>query len=339
MLLGFYGEGREKPLAQGRGIDRRPEGGQEVGLEVIAEAGAEPAVGGDPHLVAAGAEMLVRDRADESHRHAAAAEAKIAGGTEAEGIVDDIELVLAGESPPHFGDRQEVFLAEHLAHADGHEFDETNGDIELAGKIEQGKDLLLVFSAHEDGVDLHAGAQRLHQSETGDHGRDLAAGDGAVTRRVQRVEADVQMADAGGRDRLAERGELEAVRGELHRTNAGLRDEGAQQFDDAGPDEGFAAGDAEAGEAQRGSRAHDAKDFRIGQHIGGGQPAPIRLRHAVETALVAAVGDRKTQVIDRPAKGVVHGVAAETRRVPEVRMRARRPPRFFSHASAPGAKA
>ncbi len=91
----------------------------------------------------------------------------------------------------------------------------------------------------------------LGAANSGEDGRDVAVGDGAITVGVEGVEADVEAAQAGFEQSLAEFGQAGAVGRELDGFDAGRVDKLADEPGDVAAQEGLAAGDAEMFEAAR----------------------------------------------------------------------------------------
>src|SRR3954463_4205517 len=72
------------------------------------------------------------------------------------------------------------------------------------------------------------------------------------------------------------------------------------------PHQRFSACHSELAEAEPNRDARDTEDFLVAQNLLALFPFVEALGHAIEAALVAAVGDRDTQVIDFALAGVDH---------------------------------
>ena len=85
---------------------------------------------------------------------------------------------------------------------------------------------------------------------------------------------------------------------------------------DVAAHERLAAGDPDRAHAEAGEDAGDPGDLLQGEQLGPleeGVVAPEDLlRHAVDTAEVAAVGDRDAQRLERPAERVAQRLHART---------------------------
>jgi hypothetical protein len=77
----------------------------------------------------------------------------------------------------------------------------------------------------------------------------------------------------------------------------------AYKSDDAAPYQGFAAGQPQLARAAANESGCHALDLLEAQHVALGQKRH-RLGHAVDTTKITPIGDRNTQIGNRPPKGV-----------------------------------
>ncbi len=170
-------------------------------------------------------------------------------------------------------------------------------------------DVAVVDAALHDGVHLHRDAGRRGRVDSLEHARD---GEVDVVQRcegrvVERVEADGDAVEAGARERLGLLREQRAVRRQRDLQIRNRREQLDEVFDVA-PDERLAAGDPDRPHAERGEDADDALDLLEAQELlaveEGVVAAEDLLRHAVDAAEVATVGDRDPQRLERPSERV-----------------------------------
>ena len=147
-------------------------------------------------------------------------------------------------------------------------------------------------------------ARLLRGGDAGEHLlQAVAAGDLAEARRVERVEADVDAAQAGVEQGLGLLGEQEAVGGQADVADAGDLDQHPHQPRQVAAHQRLAAGQADLVDAQRRRHADEVGDLLEGEQLG-----PVHeddfLRHAVGAAEVAAIGDADAQVVVDAAEGI-----------------------------------
>ena len=124
---------------------------------------------------------------------------------------------------------------------------------------------------------------------------------------VERIEVDVEAAEAGAVEIFGVIGEEDGVGGEGDVFDAG---DGGELFDENRKifaDEGFAAGDAEFADAERDRDAGKAGDFLKRQDLFARHELHAVFGHAVEAADVAAVGDADAQVVVQAGESVDEG--------------------------------
>ena len=196
-----------------------------------------------------------------------------------------------------------------------HEFDEAHGDAFFAREHAEGDDLVFVEAAHQHAVHFQRpqpGAAR--GANAGEHvivsvGH---AGDAGEAVGIDRVHGNRDAGQAGILERLREIGEQMAVGGERDVERARRRfgvgraelGEVANEIHDAFAQKRLAAGEANLGDA------HPDKHARHAQIVGERQVAVERALvagAAIDTLVVAAVGDGDPQVGDGAAEFVGEG--------------------------------
>ena len=304
----------------------------EVVVGMREEACAEGAVGGDSQAAAMAAEGA-GDGSDDADLADAVGEGEPAGGlagcarrqfAQAGGAPcveagDDLVHWDHGLGPPGAG----VFGGGWFFQR--HELDEADDDSLAAGELGEWLDLGVVESAQQDAVDLdRAEAGGLRGVDTGQNALEAAryAGDAREGLGIDGVHADGDAIESGAGERRGERFQQMAVGGEgdVERPAGFTRIEtravgcigGAhlRQFgdhlDQAGAQQGFAAGEAHLLDAERDQDAHHSQilgDGKLG--IGCGFVAGA----AVDALVVAAVCDGDAEVGDGPPEGVAQAQA------------------------------
>ncbi len=167
-------------------------------------------------------------------------------------------------------------------------------------------DLVVVEAAHHHGVDLHRAQVRCQRdvNATQHPVERVAAGDSLEAVAAQRVEGDVRPPQARLLERSGEAVHQEAVGGDrqLHAELA----EGGDHVDQVTAQGRLAAGDADGPHPQL-DRDPQRPDHLVAvEHLAAPEPRQAVLRHAVEAAEVAAVGDRHAQVAHDPPETVHH---------------------------------
>ena len=82
------------------------------------------------------------------------------------------------------------------------------------------------------------------------------------------------------------------------------------QLDQVGAQAGLAAGQTDLAEAGLGRSAHDQQQLLAGQQLGAWHKVHPDRRHTVDTAQIAAIGERDPHIVDLPAKRVVRRYVA-----------------------------
>jgi hypothetical protein len=101
-------------------------------------------------------------------------------------------------------------------------------------------------------------------------------------------------------------GQEHAIGRESHIGNAGIRRDHGYQPVQIVAHQRLAAGEPDLAHAQAREHVHHGRKFLEGQQFRTRQPGVFLLRHAVEAAQVAAVGDRDAQALKGPAESVTH---------------------------------
>ena len=70
------------------------------------------------------------------------------------------------------------------------------------------------------------------------------------------------------------------------------------------PDERFAAGETNHGDAEGDEDAGQALDFFIAENLGALDPVVLGERHAIEASEIAAIGDGDPQILDRTVEAI-----------------------------------
>ncbi len=296
----------------------------EKDLLVAEQAGLEVTVGGQPHSVAALADVLVH-RGDEADLAAGAGQPCVLGraeGVEHRQLADAVrQRELFGQAEP----AADLFERQHADHAtlavdrlvnrlgqlgrvgaagERHDLDEPHGQRAVDGQLPERLDLVVVEPTHGDDVDPRGQVEREGRVDGGEDLLDLpAAGDLAELVRVEGIEAEVDPAQAAGPERLGVLGKADAVGGQAEL----LEPEGAELLDQGhavAADQRLAAGDAHLAHAQALRHADDADNLLVAEDGLARLPLHALGGHAVDTAQVAPIGDRDAQVGDGPPKRV-----------------------------------
>jgi hypothetical protein len=131
----------------------------------------------------------------------------------------------------------------------------------------------------------------------------VAARDLAEALAVERVEMHVEAPQAGAYKRPASARQQHAVGGERQIADARNGRQTPDQHRQIAPHQRLAAGDAEL-DAQPHGDAREALDLLEAQDLARARRTPRPLRHAVEAADVAAVGDADAQVVVNAAEAL-----------------------------------
>ncbi len=279
----------------------------EVVLHLGEEAGADLAVGGEPDAAACSAEWL-GDGGNDADFALAIGEAEAAGGLRGIAWGELDEWQDAANALDDFGDRYDDFGRPEAAFLERHEFDKPDHDGFTAGEVGEAFDLVVVEAAEQDAVNLErseAGfAGGAHAAQNGVEAA-WDAGDALESGRVHRVHADSDAMEAGGAQRDGERLEQVAVGGEseIERV-AGLGAQAGEflnHLDEASAQQRLAAGEADLGDAE-GDKKPDEPQILIDGELG--ILGPDFSCPAIDTLIVAAVGDGDAQVVNHPAMAI-----------------------------------
>ena len=198
--------------------------------------------------------------------------------------------------------------AEVSAVVHGHQLDKTHVQRVAARELGEHGNLIIVKSADQDGVELDpiiAAVQRGFEpcqrvAQIAD------ARDVAEFFRIQRIQTDVQAADACFPERFCQLRKQGAVGGHADFPDAvdgsGLR---AEVYD-VRLDQWFAARDAQFADSERGGGTDGADGLFLGQHLLMPFLADAVLGHAVAAAQIAALSHGKTQIRDLSSVGIGH---------------------------------
>ena len=141
------------------------------------------------------------------------------------------------------------------------------------------------------------------------------AGHLAKLLRVERIERDVDALDAAIDELMRKAGELGAVGGQgdlVERACGKMPGKPVEQRHHIAPDQRFAAGDADLSRAQANEGRAQPIELLERQHVALRQEIHV-LGHAVDAAIIAAVGDRHAHIGNRAAEGVDERLDGGTR--------------------------
>ncbi len=274
----------------------------EFDFAAVEEATAELTFGGEAEAVAGGAKGFAHgaDEADAALRAGdfpddGGAVAGVAGGG-----VEGAEAVFDVAADFGFGDKARFVFATEGGAAEGHVFDEADG--EVGGHRQCGEvGVLVVVDA------FHGDAIHFGMSEAGiDGGADAApnvievgsTGDVAEAITILRVHADGESVEAGGFEGGGVLIEERAVGGHGEVGEAGEGAEHGDEFGEVVADEGFTAGEFERGDAELDGGTGDGDDLLEGEKVVARHPVELFLRHAIDAAEVTAVGDADAKGLD-----------------------------------------
>ncbi len=276
------------------------------------ETGVQTAVGGEARTGAVGAERL-GDRGDDADLPRAVAVAPPLGDLARVLRLHRLDRHLGVDAPHDLARRDDVVEAPAVRVADVHVLDEPQ-DVPGAAEVPSHRqDALFVESATDDHVDLHRPQPR--RGRRVDAREDPLDGEVDVVHAaedlvVERVEAHGHALQAGGGERLRLTGEKRAVRGEGEVDSRELRELGDEHVE-AASHERFATGEAHLLDAEPGEDPRQPRELLERQQLVLRHEliaaAEDLLRHAVDAAEVATIGDRDPQIPERPAERVVQG--------------------------------
>jgi len=190
-----------------------------------------------------------------------------------------------------------------------HVLDEPHLGAGAASELEQIDQLIVIGPARHDGVDFHgieAGAGgRIDPRQ--DRRMLVEPGQPFEALTIERVEADGDAVQAGIAKGPGLVGQEDAVRREREvvdsRQRRQLRDEHRQ----IPAEQRLAARDPDPVGTDRHERAGERGDLLEREQRFAGQPGVVRLRHAVVTPQVAAVGHRDPEAPERPGEAITDG--------------------------------
>jgi len=323
--------------AAGHGIAQRGEGrpdggvaedGFDVDFPAVKEAGAEEAVGGEAEAVAAGAEWGGHgaDEADAADRVSAGETPDGSGAYAGFGaaIDGDKRAQFALDDFAGFGFGNECIATALLAFAagggsdgriaEGHVFDEADGDKAIEGQTGEIGEFGVVDAAHGDAIDFDGGETDFFGTvEAAEDGGEIAgAGYLFKAMGIEAVDADGDSVEACGAEGLCQVGEELAVGGKGEVFDAVDLAEHFDEFDEAVADGWLAPGELEAADpVDADGGANDLGDFLEGEDFKSGKPGDALFWHAVKAAVVTAVGNADTENLDRGDVGRARGKRGE----------------------------
>jgi len=273
----------------------------EVVFPVGEQACADFAVGGEADAAASAAKCL-GDGRDDADFSVAVGESVASGGFAGGIWRERTERVNFLDALDDLGERNDHGRCPEAALFEGHELDESDDDVFLAGKRGEVLDLIVVEAAHEDAVDFDgAEARLLRGADAADNGGKAAlnACDALEGGLIDGIHADRDAVEAGFAQGARKVFEQMAVGGDGD-VEASSRD-GAHRgelFDDGwqvAAKQRLAAGEADFFNAERDEDADQPEIF------GSGQLGVLRADFAsatVDTFVIAAVGDGDAEVGD-----------------------------------------
>ena len=247
--------------------------------------------------VAAVAEV-VGDAGDEADRAERAGYAVVAGRSQAERAGDRLDGVIAAQTLEDQAGRHQRVTRLELA-VERHVLDEAH--VHVAAPREGDEALDLVLAAREqDGVDLDRGkAGGEGGVEAGQRvGQAGAAGELAVAARVEAVDAHVDALQAGGTQLARAGGEQDAVGREREIGDTVDGRQALDEADEALAHEWLAPRDPHPRDTGGHGALGERQELLVGEDLVVRARSDALGRHAVDTAQVAPVGDRETQIVD-----------------------------------------
>ena len=164
----------------------------------------------------------------------------------------------------------------------------------------------VVDAVQRDHVDLDRKACRLGRGDPGHHCIErIPPGDEGEPVAVQRIQADIDAANAGSRQIAGAVGQTGAVgrKSQLVQPVADPAADPAGKLRQAAARQRLAAGQPHFGDAAIDEAVDDQRQLVQRQQFAAGQKAH-RLRHAIAAAQIAAISHRHAQIADAPAKTV-----------------------------------
>jgi hypothetical protein len=108
--------------------------------------------------------------------------------------------------------------------------------------------------------------------------------------------------------------EQDPVRGQREVIDAGDRGEEPHEIGQALPHERLAAGQSDFSDPEPGRDASEPLDLLEREHLAPGHVRRVLLRHAIEAADIAAVGDADTEVVVEASKSISERLGRIVRR-------------------------
>lgn len=198
--------------------------------------------------------------------------------------------------------------------AEGHVFDEADGDAAVESQAGEIGEFGVVDAAHGDAIDFDGGkADFFGAVEAAEDGGEIA-GAGYLFKAIgiEAVDADGDSVETSGAEGLCQIGEELAVGGEGEVFDAVDPAEHFDEINQAVADGRLATGELEAADAVNvNGGADNLGDFLEGEDFKSGQPGDALFGHAVKAAIVAAVGNADAENLDRGDIGRARGKRGE----------------------------
>ena len=134
----------------------------------------------------------------------------------------------------------------------------------------------------------------------------VKAGEFPVTVPAQGIQAEIEVAQAGGQEVRGQLRQAHAVGGEADLLDPGHLVQGPDKPQGAPAHQRLAAGDPELLDAHPGGHAGQAQQFLVAQDFLARQLLPAPPGGTVEAAEIAAVGDGDPQIIDLARQNIPH---------------------------------
>jgi hypothetical protein len=131
-----------------------------------------------------------------------------------------------------------------------------------------------------------------------------SASDLVVKIRMQGIEAEIDGLDSGIAQVEGKRSKEGSIGGEGKGVELGKATDPPGNFGKIWTEEGFAARQADMAYSCSDGLLYDMDQFPCGEMFWTRGPPPVGRRSAIQTALVALIGDRDAQIIDFPAERI-----------------------------------
>ncbi len=273
-------------------VGRGPQGRPQIGGIVLPQAHIEHPRAGEPHAVAAFAE-IVAQRCDETEPPAGLAHAHITRRSPG-AVVQRIHREAFRKLCLHQRQGQILLGAVGIDIAHRHRFDERDVHVAAMGPGYQFGDFVIVHAAQRHDIDLDLKASLLRRVDAGDHfGKVAPAGDAAEFVRVQCVDGNVDPLDAAVDQFGSKARELTAVRRQrqlLQASSLEVTPDRAEQLHDIAPHQRLSARQSQLVHAFADEGAAQPVELFQRQDVGLGQERHV-FGHAVHAAKIAAVGN------------------------------------------------